>query len=49
MLSMILLFVWRILGIIVGVGLCLLSLALFLILLAAVVKLGSEKVSETHI
>jgi ABC-type multidrug transport system permease subunit len=49
MLSVILLFVWRLLGIIVGVGLCLLSLALFLILLAAVIKIGIEKVHETHI
>ena len=49
MLSEVLLFIWRLLGIIVGVGLCLLSLAVFLILLAAVVKLGIEKIRETHI
>lgn len=49
MLSEVLLFIWRLLGIIVGAGLCLLSLALFLILLAAVIKLGIEKVHETHI
>ena len=49
MLSVILLFVLRLLSIIVRGCLCLLSPALFLILLAATIKLGIEKVRETHI